>query len=94
MKKMSFAIKTILLTGALTNVVLLSYADNMQSFDLDAIVVTASKIEEKEFRANADIQVIMRSQIDAKHYDNLSSALRDIPGLYCTLWWEWRVFIF
>ena len=82
MKKMSFAIKTILLTGALTNVVLLSYADNMQSFDLDAIVVTASKIEEKEFRANADIQVIMRSQIDAKHYDNLSSALRDIPGVF------------
>lgn len=57
-------------------------ADNLQEYSLDTMVVTASRTSEEEFKANANIQVITRKQIEERHFDNISQALRDIPGVF------------
>lgn len=71
----------VLMTGSVIWVTI-GHAEEQQKFLLDEMVVTASRLEEKEFKANADIQVISRREIKQKHYDNVSSALRDVPGVF------------
>jgi vitamin B12 transporter len=71
-----------LITGTLMTGGIASAAeDDKLSFDLDQIVVTASKIEQKEFNANANISVINRDKIEDNHYTDLAEALKDVPGI-------------
>ncbi|BBB91840.1 TonB-dependent receptor plug domain-containing protein [Methylomusa anaerophila] len=51
-------------------------------FDLDQIVVTATRTQVEEFKANANISVITREQIERNHYTNLTDALRNVPGVF------------
>ena len=45
------------------------------------MVVTASRIEQKEFDTQADVTVITRKDLEEKHYTDLGDALKDVPGV-------------
>lgn len=52
-----------------------------KTFFLDEVVVTATRTPVKEFNANANINVITSADIEKKHYNDLSDALREVPGV-------------
>jgi len=55
--------------------------DVENSYDFDSVVVTANRLEEDAFSAKANISVITRKMLEANHYNNLTDALRDVPGI-------------
>lgn len=60
----------------------LAHAEAIEkSYDLENVVVTASRVEEDAFSAKANVSVITRKMLDANHYNNLTDALRDVPGV-------------
>lgn len=59
----------------------LAVAQEALDFDLEQLVVTATKTPVKEFEANANITVITNKDIENNHYPNLSEALRNVPGV-------------
>ena len=58
------------------------FAEETQNFFLDEIVVTATRTPVEAFKANANISVITRQEIQNRHYTDLSDALRMVPGVY------------
>lgn len=71
-----------LLSGAMVlSVAAAAYAETKEEYFLDPIVVTAGKVAEKQSEANANISVITREQIEKNHWQDLSAALRNIPGV-------------
>ena len=50
-------------------------------YNMDGVVVTASKIEEEPFKAPANVDVVTRAMIEANHYINISEALKNVPGV-------------
>lgn len=56
-------------------------AEEPAVYSLDQVVVTASRTPEKELDANADINVVTREEIQKRHYQDVSEALRHIPGV-------------
>lgn len=57
-------------------------AEEPQNFFLDDIVVTATRTPVEAFKANASVNVITRDEIQTRHYQDLSDALRMVPGVY------------
>lgn len=53
----------------------------MEEYALDDIVVTASRVEEDLSKAQINISVITRKELEERHYDSVSEAIRDIPGV-------------
>lgn len=59
-----------------------AYAEEATAeFSLDPMVVTASRIEQTKFDAQANIDVITREEIENRHYNDLGDALKDVPGV-------------
>lgn len=52
-----------------------------QAFFLDEMVVTATRTPVEQFKANANISVVTRENIEQNHYSNVQDALRDVPGV-------------
>lgn len=50
-------------------------------YTLDGIVVTASRVPEKKIDSNADVSVVTAKEIEEKHYDDVSQAIRHVPGV-------------
>ena len=50
-------------------------------YNMDGVVVTASKIEEEPFKAPANVDVVTRAMIEANHYININEALKNVPGV-------------
>lgn len=50
-------------------------------YTLDGIVVTASRVPEKKIDSNADVSVVTAKEIEEKHYDDVSQAVRHVPGV-------------
>jgi vitamin B12 transporter len=75
------------LLGVLISSVLLvpvtgvGYAAEPSDYSFDQVVVTATKTPVKQFEANANISVITREQIEKSHYQDLTEALRTVPGV-------------
>lgn len=59
----------------------ISQAAAQQEYSLDPVVVTATKTPVKEFEANANITVITQEEIQKNHYQDLSEALKTVPGV-------------
>ncbi|GBG58128.1 colicin I receptor [Sporomusaceae bacterium FL31] len=59
----------------------LSQAAEVDEYELDQLVVTATKTPVKQFEANANVSVITRDNIERNHYPDLPSALRNVPGV-------------
>lgn len=55
--------------------------ERISEFNLDQMVVTASRIAESNFEANANVNVVTRKDIEEKHYQTVSEALRAVPGV-------------
>lgn len=53
----------------------------VDEYQLDDIVVTADKVEKDLFSTSANMAVIDRKTIEQKHYQNLTDALREVPGV-------------
>ena len=49
---------------------------------LDSIVITATRTPVEASKANANISVITAEDIEKNHYQDLSDALRSVPGVY------------
>ena len=49
---------------------------------LDSIVITATRTPVEAAKANANITVITAEDIEKNHYQDLSEALRSVPGVY------------
>ncbi len=49
--------------------------------DLDPVIITANRYEEKKSEANADISVVTAKDIEEKHYDSVAEAVKDVPGV-------------
>lgn len=52
----------------------------MQEFDLDAMVVTATRTETKAVDVPANVSVVTAEKIESRHYQNVAEALKDVPG--------------
>ncbi|MDO4177949.1 MAG: TonB-dependent receptor [Phascolarctobacterium sp.] len=51
------------------------------TFELDQIVVTAGRIEQTLADSNASVNVVSRKEIEEKHYQTVTEALRNVPGV-------------
>lgn len=56
-------------------------AADMPVYTLEGIVVTASRVPEKKIDSNADVSVVTAKEIEEKHYDDVSEAIRHVPGV-------------
>lgn len=56
-------------------------AADMPVYTLDGIVVTASRVPEKKIDSNADVSMVTAKEIEEKHYDDVSEAIRHVPGV-------------
>lgn len=56
-------------------------AEEMPVYSLDAIVVTANRTPEKQIDSNANVSVVTAKEIEQKHYDDVSEAVRNVPGV-------------
>ena len=52
----------------------------MQEFDLDAMVVTATRTETKAVDVPANVSVVTAEKIESRHYQNVAEALKDVRG--------------
>ena len=59
-------------------------AEEMPVYSLDAIVVTANRTPEKQIDSNANVSVVTSKEIEQKHYDDVSEALKNVPGVNIT----------
>lgn len=55
--------------------------EELNSFDLDPIIVTANRVPQTSFDANANVNVVTRKDIEENHYQTVSDALRQVPGV-------------
>lgn len=55
--------------------------EDIHSFVLDPMVVTASRIPTALTEAKADISVVTREDIEEKHIEDVEEALRTVPGV-------------
>ncbi len=53
-----------------------------ENYYLEEVVVTATRTPVEAFKANANISVITKKEIEERHYQDLSEALRMVPGVY------------
>ena len=53
----------------------------LQGFNLEQIVVTATRTPVEAFKAQANVDVITSEKIEKMHYKDLYQALRDVPGV-------------
>ncbi|HWR09363.1 TonB-dependent receptor plug domain-containing protein, partial [Sporomusa sp.] len=58
-----------------------AYAEEVDEYEFDQMVVTATKTPVKQSEANANISVITKEKIEQQHYTDLEQALRDVPGV-------------
>lgn len=56
-------------------------AADMPVYTLEGVVVTASRVPEKKIDSNADVSVVTAKEIEEKHYDDVSEAIRHVPGV-------------
>lgn len=53
----------------------------VQNYNLNDMVVTATKTPQRISKTQANVSVITRQQIEKAHYSTLSEALRNVPGV-------------
>ena len=53
----------------------------LSGFNLDQIVVTAGRVAETNFDSRANVNVVTRKDIETNHYQTVSDALKQVPGV-------------
>lgn len=54
---------------------------NEQTYALDEMVVTASRVATSQFTSNANVDVVTRREIENKHFTNIGEAIKNLPGV-------------
>ncbi|BCB08897.1 iron-regulated outer membrane virulence protein [Vreelandella venusta] len=80
---MSSRLRRTLLAGAISSLAS-SGVLAQETPRLDDVVVTASGFEQQISSAPASISVISREELERGHYQNVTDALRDVPGVIVT----------
>ncbi|WAM54763.1 ligand-gated channel protein [Vreelandella venusta] len=80
---MSTRLRRTLLAGAISSLAS-SGVLAQETPRLDDVVVTASGFEQQISSAPASISVISREELERGHYQNVTDALRDVPGVIVT----------
>lgn len=80
---MSFRLHRSLLASAISSLAV-SSVWAQESPALENMVVTASGFEQQISNAPASISVLTREQLERGHYQNVTDALRDVPGVIVT----------
>ncbi|WNL39803.1 ligand-gated channel protein [Halomonas sp. PAMB 3264] len=80
---MSFPLRKTLLASAISSLVAVP-AWAQQSTSLNNVVVTAAGFEQQITNAPASISVLSREDIERGHYQDVTDALRNVPGLIVT----------
>ena len=57
-----------------------AFAEELQEFSLDTMVVTATRTEAKAVDVPVNTTVVSAEKIEERHYQNVAEALRDVPG--------------
>lgn len=57
-----------------------AFAEELQEFSLDTMVVTATRTEAKAVDVPVNTAVVSAEKIEERHYQNVAEALRDVPG--------------
>lgn len=55
--------------------------DTPPVYTLDQVIVTAARTEEKQIDSNASVSVVTSNQIEQNHYNDVSEAVRSVPGV-------------
>lgn len=77
-------LKTTLLVMLLFGCLGTAGADELPDFELDQVVVTATRTPVSLRESGANMNVITREEIEEKHYRNVADAIRKVPGLQVT----------
>ena len=84
MRKMKSLRNAVMLSMLTTSVVwggtAFASATDLQEFDLDTMVVTASRVETAKVDTPANVSVVTAEKIENRHYQNVAEALKDVPG--------------
>lgn len=85
MRKMKSLRNAVMLSMLTTSVVwggtAFANAADVQEFELDSMVVTASRVETARVDTPAAISVITKEEMADQNYANISDALRNVPGV-------------
>ena len=55
--------------------------EDLKTYSLDNVVITANRNLELKSEANANISVITKEEIQNRHYQNIKEALKNVPGV-------------
>lgn len=84
MRKMKSLRNAVMLSMLTTSVVwggtAFANAADVQEFELDSMVVTASRVETAKVDTPANVSVVTAEKIESRHYQNVAEALKDVPG--------------
>lgn len=84
MRKMKSLRNAVMLSMLTTSVVwggtAFANAADVQEFELDSMVVTASRVETARVDTPANVSVVTAEKIESRHYQNVAEALKDVPG--------------
>lgn len=84
-KKTKYSTRAMLCALALIGSTMLSvspvFAEEIEEFALDEIVVTANRVPTKAGETAANVTVITAEQIEKGHYNNVGQILEHIPGI-------------
>ena len=80
-KKMSKGMLMAALICGSLSVLNVASAEEMQTFEMDEFVVTASRVATSKVDTPANISVISAEEIADKNYSDVSEALADVPGV-------------
>ena len=81
MKKISKGMLMAALICGSFSVLNVASAEEMQTFEMDEFVVTASRVATSKVDTPANISVISAEQIADKNYSNVQEVLADTPGV-------------
>jgi len=80
-KKGVFSMKKTVLASFCAALLVNGGAMAASTYQLDPVVVTANRVEQKAFDAPANISVVTAKEIQDRHYSDLGDVLKDIPGV-------------
>ncbi|MDO4177952.1 MAG: TonB-dependent receptor [Phascolarctobacterium sp.] len=84
MMKKSAILLTLLTSSVFASSFAFAAEENVASFDLDQIVVTSTLKPVTVFDAHANVNVVTATEIENKHYTQVTDALRQVPGVVIT----------
>lgn len=84
MKKSTVLLAVLAGSMLASSVVWAAEEEKVAAFDMDQIVVTATRTPVEVFKAQANLSVITKKQLEERNYPDLYAALRDVPGVQTT----------